>query len=75
MKTIAVSSKPRFWRSTRSSWPIFPVQISSRLACLDLGIGQRRSWKCGRVRSAIGDDRIRMPQHALRREDDQRLAP
>ena len=64
----------RFARSTRSSWPILPVAMSRRCAFSICRFGQD-GRKRGRREVFDGRQRVGMAQHALRREDDERLAP
>ena len=71
---MAVVVSLRFARSTRSSWPILPVADEEARGVLDLGLGHDREEARARE---VGDgrERVGVAEHALRREDDQRLAP
>jgi len=72
---MAVEASFLFLRSAWSSWPILPLQTRMRSASPMSRIGQYVLENSSEVKSAMGEDASGMAQHALGREDDQRLAP
>ena len=64
----------RVLRSVRNSWPILPLQTRIRFACA-IPRSRNHRQNADASKSSNGDERIRMPQHALGREHDQRLPP